>query len=410
MEKEAREWIEAVIGEPIEGTLQEGLKSGVVLCKLINTLKAGSVKKVNKMKMPFMQMENISAYLSAVGPDGLGIPAFEMFQTIDLYEDQNMGQVVLNIHSLGRKAQSFYSGATLGAKMATANKREFTEEQMNAGKNTVGVFGKGSHASAQADAKAKLGGGDDGAASPTAPPPAPLQKQPSKLAVPLKSKSFIESGLATKAEYEEAIERGPPATMAATMVELVKRVSVEELPAEEVVATARESPLSVTATGDPETDARVWIEAVLGEPLGDGTMHEALKSGVVLCNLANKISPGCCPKPSTKKLPFMQMENISNYLAACVKTFAIPAFESFMTVDLYEEKNMGQVVLNIHALGRVTQSIASFNGPSLGAKMATANKREFTEEQMNAGKNTVGVFGKGSHASAQADAKAKLGA
>lgn len=45
------------------------------------------------------------------------------------------------IHSLGRKAQSFYEArATLGVKMSTENKREFTEEQMNAGKTTVGVL------------------------------------------------------------------------------------------------------------------------------------------------------------------------------------------------------------------------------------------------------------------------------
>ena len=35
-----------------------------------------------------------------------------------------------------------------------------------------------------------------------------------------------------------------------------------------------------------------------------------LKSGVVLCNLLNKIKPGSCPKPQNKKLPFVQRENI----------------------------------------------------------------------------------------------------
>ena len=46
-----------------------------------------------------------------------------------------------------------------------------------------------------------------------------------------------------------------------------------------------------------EEEARAWIEGVLGEPL-EGTTHEALKSGVVLCNLLNAIAPGVCPKPS----------------------------------------------------------------------------------------------------------------
>ena len=160
MEKEAKLWIEAVIGESLEeGTFHEVLKSGVILCKLINALKPGSVKKISSKKIPFMQMENVAAYLSAC--HDLGIPDFESFMTVDLYEEQNMNAVVLNLHALGREAQVQQlnpGGPTLGAKMATENKREFTEEQMNAGKNVVGVFGKGSHASAQEDAKAKLGG------------------------------------------------------------------------------------------------------------------------------------------------------------------------------------------------------------------------------------------------------------
>ena len=71
------------------------------------------------------------------------------------------------------------------------------------------------------------------------------------------------------------------------MVELVKRVSsvaiVEPVTAEEPVA-ASEPAAAVAMTGDPETDARAWIEAVLGEPLGDETLHLVLKSGVHWCS------------------------------------------------------------------------------------------------------------------------------
>ena len=48
----------------------------------------------------------------------------------------------------------------------------------------------------------------------------------------------------------------------------------------------------------------------------------------------------------------MQMENISNYLTACNSKFSIQSIESFMTVDLFEDKNMGAVVLNVLALAR----------------------------------------------------------
>ena len=46
---------------------------------------------------------------------------------------------------------------------------------------------------------------------------------------------------------------------------------------------------------------------------------EALKDGVVLCNLANAIQPGVCVKPSTSKMPFKQMENIGAYIKACAE-------------------------------------------------------------------------------------------
>ena len=67
-----------------------------------------------------------------------------------------------------------------------------------------------------------------------------------------------------------------------------------------------------------EGEAREWIEKVTGKPL-EGTTHEALKSGVVLCELLNVIQPQCCKVPSKMSAPFKQMENIGNYLEACTK-------------------------------------------------------------------------------------------
>lgn len=54
MEQQAREWLEAVAGEPFpEGTFQEALKDGVYLCTVINSIQPGSVPKVNQSKMAF---------------------------------------------------------------------------------------------------------------------------------------------------------------------------------------------------------------------------------------------------------------------------------------------------------------------------------------------------------------------
>jgi len=49
----------------------------------------------------------------------------------------------------------------------------------------------------------------------------------------------------------------------------------------------------------------------------------------------------------------MQMENIATYIAAC-RELGVPDRENFMTVDLYEGKNLGQVVQNILVLKRET--------------------------------------------------------
>ena len=38
-----------------------------------------------------------------------------------------------------------------------------------------------------------------------------------------------------------------------------------------------------------ESDARAWIEEMLGEKLGPLTLQEELKDGVVLCRVVNAI-------------------------------------------------------------------------------------------------------------------------
>ena len=85
-EKQAKDWIEAVTGERLEGAFGAALKNGQALCKLINTIKPGSVKKIETSVMPFKQMENISNFLRACR--ALGVREYELFETIDLYEEK----------------------------------------------------------------------------------------------------------------------------------------------------------------------------------------------------------------------------------------------------------------------------------------------------------------------------------
>ena len=129
--------------------------------------------------------------------------------------------------------------------------------------------------------------------------------------------------------------------------------------------------MRLAAEADMEPSARTWIEALLGEPLPEGPLVEQLKSGVVLCNVANAIKPGLCPTPSASKMPFKQMENIGAYLKAC-EVLKVPPFDTFQTVDLFEGKNTKAVLTNLHSLGRMAQLLPGYSGPVLGAKLATA--------------------------------------
>ena len=57
------------------------------LVRLINKLKPGTITKINEQRMPFKQMENIEAYLTAC--KDLGIAELESFNTVDLYEEKS---------------------------------------------------------------------------------------------------------------------------------------------------------------------------------------------------------------------------------------------------------------------------------------------------------------------------------
>eukprot|EP01094_Clydonella_sp_ATCC50884_P029017 TRINITY_DN891_c0_g6_i1.p1 TRINITY_DN891_c0_g6~~TRINITY_DN891_c0_g6_i1.p1 ORF type:complete len:243 (-),score=88.62 TRINITY_DN891_c0_g6_i1:190-918(-) len=99
--KEAQEWMESVLGSPFPGDFHESLKSGVLLCELLNKLKPGTIPKINKNKMAFMQMENISAYIECSRE--MGVPDHYNFVTVDLFEAKDLNAVALNILTLKRE-------------------------------------------------------------------------------------------------------------------------------------------------------------------------------------------------------------------------------------------------------------------------------------------------------------------
>jgi len=125
--QETLEWIREITGDQINvsgdmDNFYEVLKDGTLLCKLVNVIKPGSVKKINESKMAFKCMENINAFLEAA--KAFGVPVQETFQTVDLWERQNLNSVVTCLQSLGRKGQNF-GLSSIGPKEADKNVRQF---------------------------------------------------------------------------------------------------------------------------------------------------------------------------------------------------------------------------------------------------------------------------------------------
>ncbi|CAG7833266.1 unnamed protein product [Allacma fusca] len=139
-----------------------------------------------------------------------------------------------------------------------------------------------------------------------------------------------------------------------------------------------------------EEEVLNWIKDVLGEPLPPGQIEDILRDGVVLCNLINKLAPGSVKKIQAKGTNFQLMENIQRFQSA-IKNYGLPQEEIFQTADLFERRNISQVVLSLYSLGRIAQKHPEWTGPTLGPKMADKNERTFTEEQLRASEGQVNL-------------------
>lgn len=109
LEAHVAKWVEDIVGESRgEQTTHEWLRSGTVLCHLLNAIKPGTVPRVNAMNAPFKHMENITYFMD--GARALGVPEYAMFGTPDLYEDKSMDAVLRCLFTLGGAVQVHVPG------------------------------------------------------------------------------------------------------------------------------------------------------------------------------------------------------------------------------------------------------------------------------------------------------------
>lgn len=76
----------------------------------------------------------------------------------------------------------------------------------------------------------------------------------------------------------------------------------------------REVRAKIAAKRSPEQDreAQEWIETLLGKKFPAGIAYEdALRDGIILCEVINKMAPGSVRKVHTSGGDFKMMENIN---------------------------------------------------------------------------------------------------
>ncbi|XP_061597689.1 LIM domain only protein 7b isoform X2 [Cololabis saira] len=126
---EAQRWIQEVTGKSFGcNDFRAALENGVLLCDLINQLKPGIIKRVNRLSTPIAGLDNVNVFLKACGK--LGLNDSQLFHPGDLQNlstrvtlrrdesKRRLKNVLITIYWLGRKAQidTFYSGPQLNFK------------------------------------------------------------------------------------------------------------------------------------------------------------------------------------------------------------------------------------------------------------------------------------------------------
>ena len=143
-----------------------------------------------------------------------------------------------------------------------------------------------------------------------------------------------------------------------------------------------------------QAQAQGWLEALTGSPF-PGEFMESLKNGTILCEAMNVVRPGTIRRVNASRMPFKQMENISNFLSSC-RQLGMNEYDLFTTVALFEAKDRNAVINGIIAFGRLAQKMG-FKGPTIGAKEATKNTRHFTKDQLSKSGGAVSKLNMGGY-------------
>ncbi|KAH7929429.1 ras GTPase-activating protein [Leucogyrophana mollusca] len=135
---EAQQWIEGCLGEELGFgvvEMEEGLRNGVVLAKLVRTFQGERVVRriYEAVKLDFRHSDNINYFFNFVRE--VGLPEGFIFELTDLYEKKNFPKVVYCIHALShllaRRGMAERIGNLLGQLQFSDDQLQRTQKGLN---------------------------------------------------------------------------------------------------------------------------------------------------------------------------------------------------------------------------------------------------------------------------------------
>ncbi|GAV02231.1 hypothetical protein RvY_12823-1 [Ramazzottius varieornatus] len=174
-EQAALQWIYAVLQEPRpDAPFDELLKDGQVLCRLMRKVDPRLIRKINTSGGPIKLMENLAVFTEACRQ--LGVQHYDLFQSIDLWEQRDIGAVYNCLSQLGGILQSIRPDLpAYGPRIAEENTKFFSEQQTRASStrstNSVNAYQNQSNGMSQ---------GSKGPPPPSAKPGSQVKNQTSR--------------------------------------------------------------------------------------------------------------------------------------------------------------------------------------------------------------------------------------
>uniref|UniRef100_A0A6B2KX77 Calponin-homology (CH) domain-containing protein n=1 Tax=Arcella intermedia TaxID=1963864 RepID=A0A6B2KX77_9EUKA len=333
-EQRAMEWISNVIKEPVTGDFWAAMKSGAVLCKLMNAISPGSIPTFSKNpKFWLEERDNINKYLNSC--KNYGVPSQDLFSELDLSVGRkDLTPVLQNIYALARQAQAHgWSGPSLGVnyyktveeqKQLESKKRKEREEEME----RVRQY--------EEDRKVRR---------------VELEGEQSE----------ISNSLRNMTERKGEKRRQDRMKLGKKLKPFQEKIKIKD---QNDVLFGIDYEIEKKKLLQYDTDfannIMDWIEDLTGEEID--YFYECLKSGRVLCNLINTIRPHTIDRINKPGHALAERENIQKFLKACVN-FGVPNPDIFDVNDLYDNADLRNVMMCLFSLSRVLQNRAWYAGP-----------------------------------------------